>query len=492
MSGIKSLIKDSVFYGGSTFLVKMISWLLTSLFTYTLVDSDFGVMTNLYAYVALIIVGLTFGMETGFFRFANQKDQYRDQEVYSTALLFVAGLTLIFLLLVWIFLPQIRPWVWHDDIPDTYIRLVLLILSIDTLSALPFAWLRYKKKTKKFGAVKLLNVLLYTIFCLFFLLVCPSIHERHPQWVRFWNADARLSYVFISNLLASVLTLIFLLPELTAGRWKWNYPLAKKMVRYAFPLMIMGLAGVSNQVVDKIIFPLRYPDSNLWDSELGIYSACFKLALILMMFTQAFRYAYEPFVFEKSKDADARHTYARIMKYFIQLALLVFLLVVFYLDLIKYFIHSSYFAALPIVPVALLGELLFAVYFNLSIWYKLSGKTYWGAIFSCLGLVTILAVSYLFIPRYSYHACVWAIFAGNATMTLLSWWIGKKHYPIPYDWKTISLYTGLAALLYVLSRLAPIPAGAPSLAFNTLLIGIYIALLLLYGLPRKNKPAPRS
>ena len=489
MAGTKSLVKDSAIYGSSTVLGKMISWLLTSLFTYTLAESDFGMMTNLYAYVALIIVVLTFGMETGFFRFVNQTGKYATATVYSTTLILVGSLVALFLLVFQLFLPVLRPYMWSAVIPDNYIRLVLIILSLDAVSAIPFAYLRYKKKSRKFGFLKLLNVLLYTLLCVFFLVVCPWIHKHQPHWIAwFWREDFRLGYVFVANLIATGIETACLIPELTGFKYRFDGKLARKMFRYCFPLMLMGLAGMSNQVVDKIVFPAVYPDQATMLDELGIYSACFKIAMIMMMFTQAFRYAYEPFVFEKSKEQNARQSYADVLKYFIILGLLVFLAVIFYLDIIKYMISPNYFGALNIVPVVLMGELFFAVYFNLSFWYKLVDKTYWGTLLSSIAFGVIIAINLLFIPRYGYLACAWAAFAGNALIMVLSYFIGQKYYPVRYDMKTIGIYSGLALALYAVSRLVPIPITGLRLAFNTILIGIYVWVVLKRDLPLKGIP----
>jgi O-antigen/teichoic acid export membrane protein len=489
MTATKSLAKDSVIYGGSTMLVKMISYLLTILFTYTLVQSDFGMMTNLYAWVALIIVILTFGLETGFFRFVNQSETYQTNTVYSTIIILVGSIVAVFLLVFLGFLPSIRPFIWNDEIPELYIRLVIIILSLDAFSAIPFAYLRYKKKAKKFGALKILNVVLYTVFCVFFLVVCPWINKHAPNLIAwFYVDDFRLGYVFVSNLLATGIATAFLLPELTGFKYQFDKKLAQKLVHYCFPLVLMGIAGMSNQVVDKIIFPAVYSNPETAFHELGIYSACFKIALIMMMFTQAFRYAFEPFIFEKSKNSDAKQSYANVMKYFVILGLLVFLGVVFYLDIIKYMIHPSYFEGLGIVPVVLMGELFFAVYFNLSLWYKLTDKTHWGAIFSTIGCILILAINIIFIPKFSYWASAWAGFIGNALIMLLSYFIGQKKYPITYDLKTIGFYTFLALSLYAVSYFVPIQNEGLQMGFNTILISIYIVVLIKKDLPLKEIP----
>ncbi|MDR2805550.1 MAG: lipopolysaccharide biosynthesis protein [Dysgonamonadaceae bacterium] len=479
MAGTKSLIKDSAIYGGSTILVRSVSWLMTALLTYNLLPSEFGMMNYLYAYTALFLVILTFGMETGFFRFANQNDKYKVDTVYSTTLISVGGLVALFLAVFLIFLPVIRPIIWDEDAPINYIRLILIIVSLDAFSAIPFAYLRYQKRPVKFGALKILYIALYAFFCIFFLVVCPWINRQAPSAIDwFWREDFRLGYVFVSNLLATSIQTVFLFSELTGFRYRFDATLAKKMFRYCFPLMLMGLAGMCNQVVDKIVFPAVYPDHDAWSNELGIYNACFKIAMIMMMFTQAFRYAYEPFVFEKSKEKNSKQSYADVMKYFIILGLLVFLGVLLYLDIIKYFIGPKYFGALGIIPVVLIGELCFAIYFNLSIWYKLSDKTYWGAVFSFIGATFIIVFNIIFIPKYSYHACAWASLAGNGIIMLLSYFIGQKNYPIRYDLKTIGIYTGLALGLYAVSCFVPIYNTWLHLGFNTALIGIYVLIML--------------
>jgi len=489
MAEARSLVKDSTIYGGSTILVRMVNWLLTTLFTYTLADSEFGMMTNLYGYVAIIIVILTFGMETGFFRFVSQTDKYKPFTVYSTTLINVAVIVSLFLIVFLGFFNQIRPLIWSSDIPDTYILLIIIILSLDTISAIPFAYLRYKKRPIRFGFLKILNVTLYTLFCVFFLIVCPWINKHNPDLISwFWRENFNLGYVFVSNLLATGIQTAFLFSEVTGFRYIFNWTLAKKMLQYCFPLMIMGLAGMSNQVIDKLVFPAVYPDVDNTFGELGVYSACFKIALIMMMFTQAFRYAYEPFVFEKSKEKDATQSYADIMKYFVILGLLVFLGTMFYLDIIKYFISPDYFAALPVVPIVLMGELFFAVYFNLSIWYKLTDKTYWGTIFSSIGFVLIILLNIVFIPKYGYMACAWASFAGNGLIMLLSYLVGQKQFPIKYDLKTLFLYLSVAMLLYCIAIFVPIENLWLRLGFRTLLIGIYFTLLIKRDLPLKEIP----
>lgn len=493
MAGTKSLVKDSVIYGGTTISVRMISWLMTPLFTATLLAGDFGIMTNLYAYVAVFMIILTFGMETGLFRFISEQTQKKGIDtVYSTCILIVAGIVTLYLLLFLGFLPEIRHFLWTDrNIPDKYIYLIIVIMSLDAFMSIPFAYLRYQKRPIRFGAIKLLQVVLYALFCAFFLLVCPWLEERNPQLISwFWNGEDRLYYVFVSNLLSTGIQTLSLLPQFFGISYRFDWSLAKKMLRYSFPLVIMGLAGISNQVVDKIVFPLVYPDQETAYDELGIYSACFKIALIMMMFTQAFRYAYDPFIFEKNKEKDSRETYAIVMKYFVILGLFVFLGVSFYLDILKHlFLRKEvYYSGLGVVPIVLAGELCFAVYYNLSIWYKLTDKTYWGTIFSLIGFAIILVLDILFIPKFSYWACAWAALAGNFAIMLISYFVGQKHFPVPYHLKTIFLYTGFAAILYLIAIFVPIENPALKYLFRTFLIGLYLAFAIKRDIPLKEIP----
>ena len=492
MTKTKSLIKDSVIYGGSSILQKMVSWLMTFLFTATLIPEEFGIMTNLYAYIGLIIVMLTFGMETGFFRFANQKEKYNPMLVYSTVLLAVGTIVFVFFLISQLFLPQFRSLIWDDHIPDNYIRVVILILSLDAFRAIPMAFLRYKKRPIKFATVNILNVVLYALLCIFFLRICPWINEKNPDLISwFYNPEFRLGYVFISNLIAAVIQTACIIPELTGFKYKFDRQLAKQMFWYCLPLLLMGIAGVGNQVADKILFPHFFSNPDIAFAQLGIYSACFKIAQIMMMFTQAFRYAYEPFIFEKSKDENAEKAYADVMKYFVLFGLFIFMGVVFYLDIIKNMIGSlskEYWEALGVVPIILIGELFFAIYFNLSIWYKIKDKTYWGGIFSVIGCLVIVLVNLIFIPKFGYWACAWASLVGNGVIMLLSYFVGQKYYPIKYDLKTIGLYCGLTFVLYAISYYIPIKNEGLQIGFNTVLILIYLFVLVKRDLPLKEIP----
>ncbi|MDR0769512.1 MAG: polysaccharide biosynthesis C-terminal domain-containing protein, partial [Dysgonamonadaceae bacterium] len=447
MANIKSLAKESVFYGGSAILTKMINWLATPLFAYTFSSAgEFGMMTNLYACGALITVILTFGLETGFFRFVNQATADRRGSVYATSLSIIIAIITVYLIVFLGFLDHIRPYLWSAQIPKNYLQMLIIILSMDVFIALPFAFLRYEKKPLRFGFFKAIQAILYILLCVFFLIVCPWINKHNPGLIRwFWNENNSVGYVLISNIIATGIQTLGMLLSLPKFQFSFDKPLAQKMLKYCFPLMLMGIAGMSNQVIDKIIFPAVYPNVEGAMDQLGLYGACFKIAVIMVVFTQAFRYAFDPFIFEKGQEHDAKQSYAAVMKYFVAIGLLVFLGVSFYIDIIKHiFVPPRYYVALPVVPIVLMGEFFFAVYYNLSVWYKLTDKTWWGSLFSCAGFIIIILLNLLFIPKYSYMACAWASFVGNLFMMLLSYGIGQKYYPVRYDLKSLSLYAGLA------------------------------------------------
>jgi O-antigen/teichoic acid export membrane protein len=260
------------------------------------------------------------------------------------------------------------------------------------------------------------------------------------------------------------------------------------MFNYSFPLLILGIAGILSQTIDKIIFPIVYPDQDNALDQLGIYGACFKIAVVMVMFTQAFRYAYEPFIFSKSRSSDNRQAYAEAMKYFIIFGLLIFLGVMFYMDILKYFLAPEYWEGLFVVPIIMMAELFFGIYFNLSLWYKLTDKTYWGAVFSTVGCIVIIALNIIFIPKFGYLACAWASFAGFLLIMLLSYFVGQKEYPIKYDLKAIGFYFGFALILYAISLLVHFEHTCIRLGFNTILLVVYISIVLKRDLPLSEIP----
>ena len=363
MAGIKSLAKDTAIYGMSSIIGKFLNWCLTPLYTYLLVPAEYGIVVYLYAWIGTMLVLLTYGLETGFFRYANDSSKGDPQTVYSTCMTSLGITTCLFLILVFSFLSPISGALQYGQHQD-YIGMIAIIIALDVFSALPFAYLRYRLRPLRFAFLKLLNIALTIIFNLFFLVVCPVIYKNHPDLISwFYRPDYGAGYILVSNVIASFVLLLLLTPEIFRIRWHFDWRLLKEILHYSFPLLILGLAGIMNQNLDKILYPYLLSDPQVAADQLGIYGANVKIAVVMIMFTQAFRYAYEPFIFAKTKGEDKRTTYAMAMKYFVIVDLLIFLGVMFYLDIIRYFIDPRYFVGLRVVPIIMLAELFSGIFF---------------------------------------------------------------------------------------------------------------------------------
>lgn len=489
MAELKSLAKDTAIYGMSSIVGRFLNYLLVPLYTAVLPASSggYGVVSNVYAYTALILVLLTFGMETGFFRFANKSDE-NPEKVYTNTLLFVGGLSLLFVILGMTFLHPIASFLEYPDHAD-YVGMMILVVALDSFQCVPFSYLRYKKRPIKFAAIKMLNIVGNIGLNLFFLLLCPWLYVHAPETVSwFYHPDYQVGYIFVSNLIMSVIQLFFFIPELRGFSYRADWQLIKRMVAYSFPILIFGLVGILNQTVDKMIYPFLFDDRQEGLVQLGIYSATSKVALVMAMFTQAFRYAYEPFVFGKNKDADNRKVYAAAMKYFFIFSLLAFLTVMGYMDLLKFMVARDYWEGLSVVAIVMGAEIFKGIYFNLSFWYKLTDETHWGAYFSLIGCTVILALNVWLVPLYGYIASAWASVAGYGAITLLSYIIGQKKYPVIYPLKDMAVYLVLAAVLFVLSEVVSVQHVILRLLYHTLLILIFVAFIIKRDLPLKSIP----
>lgn len=487
--GMKSLAKDTAIYGLSSILGKFVNWGLTPILTVALATGEYGLMTNLYGFTALVVVILTFGMETGFFRFINKGEDEPDK-VYSSALLFVGGMCVLFLALIFIFLKPVSDYLEYSGHRD-YIAIMAIIIALDAFMSIPSAYLRYQKRPIRFAVVKLSGIFTTVLFTIFFLLLCPWIYEKNPALIEwFYNPDYTLGYVFVANLIGSSVSLLILLPQLTGFRYVVDKDLMKRMVRYSFPLLLLGIAGILNQTVDRIIYPYLFDDKEYAFSQLGIYAACSKLAIIMMMFTQAFRFAYEPFIFAKNKaEGNDTKAYTEAMKYFVIFSLVIFLGVMFYMDIIKYFIpNPTYYEGLHVVSIVMIGYILFGIYFNLSFWYKMIDKTYFGAVFSIIGCVITIGINVVFVPIYGYIASAWATLICNLVMMLMSYYFERKYRPIPYDIKTIGFYFILAMALYGISSFVKMPGQWVQMAFNTVLFILFLGILIKRDLPLSEIP----
>lgn len=434
MPSLKALAKDTAIYGLSSIVGRFLNYLLVPLYTYYMPreSGDYGVSVNMYAYTALALVILTFGMETTLFRFANKEGEDADT-VFTTALAVVGGLSALFLALVFGLISPISGTLGYAAHPE-YILMMAVVTVLDSVQAIPFCFLRYKKRPVKFASLKLLfiafNIALNVLFFVF-------LHRTE------------VFYVFAINLMCTGAITFFFIPDLLKIRWHFDAALLRRMLSYSWPLLVLGIAGILNQTADKIVFPL-VADPATATAELGVYGACVKIAMIMAMITQAFRFAYEPIVFAASKDRDSKEYYARGMKFFIIFTLLAFLCVMGYMDVLQHIIGPEYREGLRTVPIVMAAEIMMGIYFNLSFWYKLIDRTIWGAWFSLAGCVVLLAVNFLFIPEYGYMACAWGGFAGYATAMTLSYIVGQRKNPIRYPLRSITVYVALTALFYII------------------------------------------
>ena len=474
MSKLQSLAKDTVIYGLSSIIGRFLNYLLVPLYTAKLsaASGGYGVITNIYAYTALVMVLLTFGMETTYFRFTN-KTHEDSQRVYSTTLISVGTVALLFSALVLLFIAPVSQLMGYGDHPQ-YVWVMALTVAIDAFLCIPFAYLRQQKKALKFASLKLLNILMNIALNVAYFAVLDG---------------KDVGYAFYINLACSATLGLLMFKELTGFRWVLDRGVLKRMLSYTWPILVLGIAGILNQTADKMLFPYIYKGADA-QQQLGIYGACVKIAMIMAMITQAFRFAYEPIVFAGVKDKDQHEMYTQAMKYFIIFTLLAFLLVVGYMDILKYIVRNQdYWVGLKVVPIVMAAEIMMGIYFNLSFWYKLIDKTIWGAVFSGIGCLVLLVVNIVFVPKYGYMACAWGGFAGYGVAMIASYFVGQKYYPLAYPLKEIGMYVVIAVVLtmamYKVHEDQPIWL---SLTVNTLLILIFVAYIIQRDFPLANLP----
>ena len=491
MANLKTLFKDTALYGMSSIVGRFLNYLLVPLYTAKIAASSggYGVITNVYAYTALLLVILTFGMETTFFRFVN-KEGANPMRTYSTVLIMVGSVALLFVALVLAFINPVSSFMGYSA-HEEYVAVMAACVAIDAFQCIPFAYLRYKHRPWKFVALKMLFIVLNITLNIVYFVVLPAMYSNpstHGFAASVYDPNVGVGYVFRLNLFCTAIITFFFGKELTGFRWVFDKILFRKMLSYSWPILLLGITGILNQTADKILFPIVSPGAE-GHVQLGIYGAAAKIAMIMAMITQAFRYAYEPFLFGSAKEKGSRDTYAKAMKYFIIFTLLAYLVVVGYLDVLKYIIGRDYWEGLKVVPVVMAAEIMMGVYFNLSFWYKLIDKTIYGAWFSGVGCVVLVLINVLLIPKYGYMACAWAGVAGYGTAMLLSYFVGQKKYPINYPLKSITVYICIAALFTAIMLYTPqsLPK-ALRLGINTLLIILFVAHIIHYDFPISSLP----
>ena len=484
---MKKLAKETAIYGVSSILGKFLNWLLVPLYTYVLASSaEYGVVTNLYSWTALLLVILTYGMETGFFRFANKNKENADK-VYSTTLIAVGVTSVIFAVLCVIFSNEFSTVLGYEAYPE-YITMLGVVVAIDAFASIPFAYLRFINRPIKFAAIKFLYIALNIVFNLFFLIACPWLATHAPSTVEwFYNPNYGVGYVFVANILSTVIQTLALIPYVFAAKFTFDCQMLRSILKYSLPLLVLGVAGIMNQTLDKILFPFLKPGV-VGAAELGIYGATSKIAMVMLMFTQAFRYAYEPFIFAQNKDKNSLTAYADAMKFFIIFSLLIFLGMILYLDIFKYIIQRDYWVGLNIVPIVLMSFIFQGIFFNLSLWYKLTDKTMYGAWFSIIGTVIIVIGNIILVPHLSYTGSAWAAFVCYFIIMLISYYFGQKYMPIKYDLKTIGLYAGVTLVLYVASLFIDTPYTILNVALKSALMLVFLVLLVKRDFPLRMIP----
>ena len=457
---------------------RFLNYLLVPLYTAKIsaASGGYGTITNIYAYTALIIIILTFGMETTFFRFAN-KDDENPKAVISTSLFAVTGVSVFFVLLVFLLLPWLAPALDYADHPS-YVWVMAVVVALDAIQSILYAYLRYQHKPIKFAALKFSFIILNIALNLIYFMLLPWLYERYPDVIgKIYDPTVGVGYAFYLNLVCTGLVTLLFWKEFKSIKFKVDWQLLKRMLEYTWPLLVLGIVGILNQTVDKILYPIIDPTAN-GRAQLGIYGAACKIAMIMAIITNAFRWAYEPFVFGKSRDKDNRESYAAAMKYFIIFTLLAFLMVVAWIDVLKYIIGRDYWEGLKVVPIVMAAEIMMGVYFNLSFWYKLTDKTIWGAWFSLIGCAILVAVNFIFVPHFGYMACAWGGFAGYGVTMVLCYIAGRKYYPIDYPLKDIGIYTAMAAVLYVASVVVDWGNSLDNVIYRTLLVMVFVAVLI--------------
>ena len=479
MANLKSLAKDTAIYGMSSIIGRFLNYLLVPLYTAKLsaASGGYGVITNIYAYTALLLVLLTFGMETTFFRFANKSEE-NASTVYSTVLTAVGTIATLFAVTVLALLGWIAPAMGYADHPD-YIGVMAVVVALDAFQAIPFSYLRYKNRPIKFAALKLAFIFLNIGLNLIFFLLLPWLYTKYPTAVSgIYDPAVGAGYAFYINLACTALITLGFYKELTTElTGHFDRALMKRMLSYSWPILVLGIAGILNQTADKILFPYIYP-GNDGRTQLGIYGAATKIAMIMALITQAFRYAYEPFVFGKAADRDNRDTYAQAMKYFIIFTLLAFMAVMAWIDVLKRIIAPDYWEGLRVVPIVMAAEIMMGIYFNLSFWYKLIDRTIWGAWFSGIGCAVLIVVNIIFVPTHGYMACAWAGVAGYGTAMLLSYVVGQRYYPIAYPLREIALYVVITGALTLIAMWPPIGNVWLATAYRTFFVILMAAFII--------------
>ena len=477
---LKKLAGQTAVYGLGTILPRLINFLLNPFLTYTFAAAEFGINSELFAYISFMNVIFTYGMETTFFNFSSKAQN--KEEVYNTAFLSLLLSTTVFSLLLLAFSSKIAEGLSTPNatyLPQ-FIVWSILIIAADAIAVIPFARLRSENKALHFSILKLVNVCVTFGLTIFFLRVCKNSYDACEDnvFANLYNPNIGIGYSFLALLISNLFILLLLSKQMMRVRLVLNKALLKDMLTYAWPLVILGLAAMVNDTLDKIIIKELMDDKAAAQVAQGIYGGCNKIAVLMSIFIQAFRFASEPFFFGRAKEKDSKQTYALVMKYFVIFCLLLFLGTTLNLDWLQYIVGKEYRSGLAVVPILLMAYLCLGVMYNLSIWYKLSGQTKFGAIIALTGAAVTIAVNVVFIPKYSYMACAWATFAAYSGMMVLSYFLGQKYFPIKYNIRAMTVYTIMTFAFYLVAgTFADMQNVVLKLVLNNLLIALFVFII---------------
>lgn len=498
MNPLRKLAGQTAIYGLSSIVGRLLNYLLVPLHTRAYSPEQFGVVTEMYSYVAFLLVVLTYGFETAFFRFsANRDDKDR---VYSTALISLLVSSLIFFLGCWIFSSEIASWIRYPD-KSEYVTWFALILATDAITAIPFSKLRQENKAFRFAVIRLINIAINILLNLFFIWLCPYLLKNGSESTQelvlsVFNPEIGVGYVFIANLIASVATFVLLIPDMLRIRQRrqssqspastiavapplFDTSLWKRMMHYGFPLLIGGLAGITNEMFSRVSMKYQLPE-DIAMHELGVFGACYKVAILMTIFIQTFRFAAEPFFFSQSKEKNAKELYAQVMNWFVIACSFIYLGVLLFMNIVKYFIGEAYHEGLGVVPILLMANLFLGIFFNLSIWFKLNDKTKLGAWLAVGGSVLTILLNYWWIPLYHAMGASWATFVVYFLMMAVSYLLGQKYYPIVYDLRRMILYPASVALIcWLYMRWLPMEDALSWLLKGAIVAGFVLAVWLL-------------
>ncbi|MFN4122969.1 MAG: lipopolysaccharide biosynthesis protein [Flavobacteriales bacterium] len=486
MNPLKRLAGQTAIYGLSSIIGRLLNYLLVPLHTRVFAPEQFGIITEMYAYVAFLLIVLTYGFETAYFRFSS-KEGFKDK-VFSTSMISLLISSAGFLLLCVAFAQPIANAIQYPNHSE-YVIWFAMILAADAVTAVPFSKLRFDNKPIRFALIKIIGIAINIGLNVFFIWLCPLWYaaaspegKELMHW--FFNPETGVGYVFIANLLASLATLLLLSPTIIGMKWKFDKALWKEMFRYAFPLLISGLAGITNEMFSRTSMKYQLPEDRAM-YDLGIFGACYKVAILMTLFIQTFRFAAEPFFFAQAKEKDAKQLYADVMKYFVMICSIIFLGIMIFIDVVSLFIDKAYHEGLSVVPILLMANVFLGIFFNLSIWFKLNDKTHLGAWLAIMGAAITVILNYWWIPLYSYQGAAWATFVVYFIMMMTSYFLGRKYYPVPYEISKIIAYPLAAYLVYYVADSIINNHDIFDYILRSLILLIFIGAIVFIEKPKK-------